>query len=214
MISIEETENLRNRLEQCFTSLIKKIGPIRIGTTNQFPYGWRKAAKGRTVWRILEEAINQNLEASYQAYGMSLMESSESEVSIYDSHIRFQDSAADVYLNVKSAVFGGRKNKDDISKAVGLQQFFSENIERQLFICTFVINFLDDMSIELIDSHVMPVAWLPDIYVNPSNNGNLQSSKYKDICMATKRSNEQFLKELEAEMIVAQQKKAAKRLRS
>lgn len=211
MISIQDTEDLRCRLEQSLTSLISKIGPIKIGTKNQFPYGWRKAAKGRTVWRILEEAINQNLEASFQEYGMVSMESSESEVSVYDSHIRFHGSDADIYLNVKSAVAGGRTNKDDISKAIGLQQFFSENIERQLFICTFVINFRDDMSIELISCHVMPVSWLPDIYVNPSNNGNLQSSKYKDIDLATKRTNEQFFKELEAEMEVARQKRAAKR---
>ena len=65
MISIQDTEDLRCRLEQSLTSLISKIGPIKIGTKNQFPYGWRKAAKGRTVWRILEEAINQNLEASF-----------------------------------------------------------------------------------------------------------------------------------------------------
>ncbi len=207
MTSIQETEDLRYRLEQSLASLVGKIGPIKIGTKSQFPYGWRKAAKGRTVWRILEEAINQNLEASFQEYGMVSMESSESEVSVFDSHIRFQGSNADIYLNVKSAVVGGRKNKDDISKAIGLRQFFSENIERQLFICTFVINFRDDMSIELVGCHVMPIAWLPDIYVNPSNNGNLQSSKYKDISLASKRTNEQFLKELETEMEVARQKK-------
>lgn len=211
MITIQDTEKLRQRLEQNLTSLICRIGPIRVGTPNQFPYGWRKAAKGRTVWRILEEAINQNLEASFQNYDMTFMESSDSEISVYDSHIRFQGSNADVYLNIKSSVAGGRKNKDDISKAIGLQQFFSENMERQLFICTFVINFLDDMSIELMACHVMPIAWIPDIYVNPSNNGNLQSSKYKDISMAAKRTNEQFFDELETEIEVARQKRAAKR---
>lgn len=211
MITIQDTEKLRQRLEQSLTSLIGRIGPIRIGTPNQFPYGWRKAAKGRTVWRILEEAINQNLEASFQNYGMTFMEPSESEISVYDSHIRFQGSNADVYLNVKSSVAGGRKNKDDISKATGLQQFFMENMERQLFICTFVINFLDDISIELMGCHVMPIAWIPDIYVNPSNNGNLQSSKYKDISLATKRTNAQFFDKLETEMEVARQKRAAKR---
>jgi hypothetical protein len=57
----------------------------------------------------------------------------------------------------------------------------------------------------------MPISWLPDIYVNPSNNGNLQSSKYKDIALSTKRTNQQFLQELKDEMKVAQNKKEEKR---
>lgn len=214
MITVEETEKLRQKIKQSLTCLIKRIGPIHIGSSSQFPYGWRKAAKGRTVWRILEEAINQNLEATFKDYDIYLMEASESEVSVYDSHIRFNNSNADVYLNVKSAVANGRKNKDDISKAIKLYQFFKEGIERQLFICTFVIDFRDDMSIEIIECHVMPIAWLPDIYVNPSNNGNLQSSKYKDINHAEKRTNKMFFKKLQDEIKVARKKKAAKRHKS
>lgn len=210
MTPIEETEYIRQQLEDSFSSLIKRIGPINIGTPQQFPFGWRKAAKGRTVWRILEEAINQNLEISFRDYGMTYVESSPSEVSVYDTRLRFQDSNLDIYLNVKSAVHGGRRNKDDISKAIGLHRFFSEDIDRQLFICTFVLNFRSDMVIEFVQCHAMPVAWLPDIYVNPSNNGNLQSSKYKDVTTATKRTNAEFLATLTNEMEVARRKRAAK----
>ena len=33
------------------------------------PYGWRKAAKGRTVWRIVEEVISQGLEFQAKELG-------------------------------------------------------------------------------------------------------------------------------------------------
>lgn len=211
MVSIEETEYFRQRLETSLSSLIAGIGPISIGTPRQFPFGWRKAAKGRTVWRILEEAINQNLEVSFRDYDMVLVEPSPSEVSVYDTRVRFQGYDTNIYLNVKSAVADGRRNKDDISKADGLFQFFSIDPDRQLFICTFVIRFGGDMNIEFADCHVMPIMWLPDIYVNPSNNGNLQSSKYKDLSAATRRTNSEFLIALGKEMEIARQKRAAKR---
>ena len=57
---------------------------------------------------------------------------------------------------------------------------------------------------------VMPTMWLPDIYVNPSNNGNLQSSKYKAIEQAIKRTNEEFISALTDEIEVARKKKEAK----
>jgi hypothetical protein len=116
----------------------------------------------------------------------------------------------DAYFNIKSAVYGGRTNKDDISKAIGLKAFFDEDINKPLFICTFVLNFLEDMTIEMIECYVMPTTWLPDIYVNPSNNGNLQSSKYKDLKLAVKRSNQEFYDLLIQEMEVATKKKAKK----
>ena len=142
---------------------------------------------------------------------MVLVEPSPSEVSVYDTRVRFQGYDTNIYLNVKSAVADGRRNKDDISKADGLFQFFSIDPDRQLFICTFVIRFGGDMNIEFADCHVMPIMWLPDIYVNPSNNGNLQSSKYKDLSAATRRTNSEFLIALGKEMEIARQKRAAKR---
>lgn len=208
MNEIDQTERTRERLQDTLNKLIRKIGRIQIGTRAQFPFGWRKAAKGRTVWRILEEAITQNLENNFQELGLSKMVSSDSEVSVYDCQLRIAGESRDVFLNVKSAVEGGRTNKDDISKAEGLQAFYTEDINRQLFIATFVIRFDDDMHIALTNCHVLPIAWLPDIYVNPSNNGNLQSSKYKDLDAATRRSNREFFTLLLEEMKVA----AAKRL--
>ena len=49
------------------------------------------------------------------------------------------------------------------------------------------------MSIEITKAIVFPIAWIPDIYVNPSNNGNLQSAYYKDLGDAVKKTNSQFI---------------------
>jgi hypothetical protein len=57
-----------------------------------------------------------------------------------------------------------------------------------------LIEFTEAMAVHLQSCSVIPVSWIPDIYVNPSNNGNLQSSKYKDIDLAIRRTNQEFLK--------------------
>lgn len=212
MTEIKKIEEKMILLQSCFSGLIKKIGPINIGSPKQFPFGWRKAAKGRTVWRIVEEIINQNLEKYYKELGLNSIQPSSSEVSVYDTLLTFKSHPQEnIYINIKSAILGGRKNKDDLSKAIGLYEFYKEDISKDLFIVTCVIDFNDKMTIDLVDTHVMPIAWVPDIYVNPSNNGNLQSSKYKDISLAIKRTNNNFLKELVAEMEVAKKKREAKR---
>ena len=68
----------------------------------------------------------------------------------------------------------------------------------------------NNMTIDIENCYVMPIAWLPDIYVNPSNNGNLQSSKYKNLESAIERTNEEFFEALDKEMEVARKKKQAK----
>ena len=209
-LTIQQTEAYRAKLETCLNLLKDKIGVIQIGSSQQFPFGWRKAAKGRTVWRIVEEAINQNLERFHEELGISEIEPSDSEVSVYDTKIKFQGDTGFIYTNIKSAVLGGRTNKDDISKAEGLRKFFEEDLDRQLFVSTFVIRFDDEMTITLTDCHVMPIMWLPDIYVNPSNNGNLQSSKYKDVNEATIRTNTEFFDELSSAIEIAQGKRRKK----
>ncbi len=210
MTTIQQTEEYRAKLENCLNILKNKIEKIQIGSSKQFPFGWRKAAKGRTVWRIVEEAINQNLEKFHEELGIESIEPSDSEVSVYDTKIKFRGDSEFIYTNIKSAVLGGRTNKDDISKANGLQEFFQQDIDRQLFISTFVIRFDDEMTISLTDCHVMPIMWLPDIYVNPSNNGNLQSSKYKDVKDAVRRTNEEFFVELSSAVDIAQGKRRKK----
>ena len=90
-------------------------------------------------------------------------------------------------------MLGGRSNKDDISKASGLIEFYRGNPNANLYIATFIISFNKNMTIGLNRGVVFPVAWIPDIYVNPSNNGNLQSSMYKDINTAVKRTPQEFL---------------------
>jgi len=56
-----KVEHERQKLEKALNTMISKIGPIPIANKRIMPYGWRKAAKGRTVWRIIEEIISQNL---------------------------------------------------------------------------------------------------------------------------------------------------------
>lgn len=209
-VDVKKTNELRERLEADLIKLIGLIGPIQIGNRTQFPYGWRKAAKGRTVWRILEEAVNQNLEHRIADIGVVSVTPSDSEVSVYDTMVTFKNESIPAFMNVKSSVKGGRSNKDDISKAVGLKDFYDEDKQRQLFISTFEIDFKDDMTIEFTKCVVMPIAWLPDVYVNPSNNGNLQSSKYKDLNLAVRRTSCEFYDCLIKEMQVARKKRIAK----
>lgn len=61
-MNIQQIKDDRDRLQHSLNLLIAQIGPIQIGSVKQFPFGWRKAAKGRTVWRIIEEAITQNIQ--------------------------------------------------------------------------------------------------------------------------------------------------------
>jgi hypothetical protein len=210
MSNIEKTEVLRLRLQASLDSLLKKIGKIQIGTKEQFPLGWRKAAKGRTVWRILEELITQNLEKYFDELGIVSITTSNSEITIYDFSVLFADEDISAFVNIKSAVSGGKTQKDDISKGVGLLQFYNEDVNRDFFVATFFINFNDDMSIEIEKCTVFPIAWIPDVYINPSNNGNLQSSKYKNLDDAVKRTSADFLEVFKTAMALAKQKKQDK----
>jgi hypothetical protein len=209
-MSIERVEKLRFKLETSLNLVVQSLGEIQIGSVKQFPFGWRKAAKGRTVWRILEEAITQNLEKSYQSYGFSSIEAADSEVGVYDFSGMVLDDDEKFYVNIKSAVIGSRTNKDDISKAQKLKEFFGEDVDRKLFIATFLIKFNSNMTVLVDSAKVMPIMWIPDIYINPSNNGNLQSSKYKDVNSAIRRTNADFFSELLQEMEVAKKKREQK----
>jgi len=207
-MTVEEIDVLRNKLQNSCDLLIRSIGPIQIGKKSQFPYGWRKAAKGRTVWRIVEEVITQNLEKYHQKFRIDKVIPSISEVSVYDMICEF--AGAPVFINIKSAVEGGKRQKDDISKAPGLLDFYNEDPERQFFVATFYIRFNTNMTIELTKSVVFPIAWIPDIYVNPSNNGNLQSAYYRDIKDGIKRTNEEFIPLLEEAYQIALDKRRKK----
>ena len=207
MTEIERTRQAATDLHTKLLALIEEIGPIHIGEKHHFPFGGRKAAKGRTVWRLLEEAISQNLELNAEQLGLSHYAPASSEVGVYDFKYR-ADNHVDVYVNVKSSVSGGRTNKDDISKALSLRDFVRSHAPCCLLVATVEIEFSEDpMSLVLSDCHVVPLLWLPDIYVNPSNNGNLQSSKYKYIDLATPRTTEEFLPVLDAAMEAAATKR-------
>lgn len=117
---------------------------------------------------------------------------------------------APIYINIKSAVIGGKKNKDDISKAEGLVEFYNEDPERNFFVATFFIKFNPNMTIEIERVVVFPIAWICDIYVNPSNNGNLQSAYYKNLDDAVRRTNAEFLPLFHEAVDVAREKKRQK----
>lgn len=210
-ILIEQTKQTAIKLENSLTSLIGSVGQISIGSKEHFPYGWRKAAKGRTVWRIVEEIINQNLDKNHKSLAIDKFAPATSEVGVYDFTIKLLGDAEEVFVNIKSSVIGAKSSKDDISKAIRLLEFYEEKPAAQLFIATFVISFSEDpISVEIMKVHVMPTAWLPDIYVNPSNNGNLQSSQYKDIKKSTPRVNIEFIEELKKAVNLANAKKKGK----
>ncbi|MBF6558860.1 MAG: hypothetical protein IVW56_01120 [Candidatus Binataceae bacterium] len=205
---IEDIEKHRAKLERKLRILLKKIGEIPIGKPGLLPYGWRKAAKGRTVWRILEEAISQNLEAQASSLGIHDFLPANSEVGVYDFSFKFVDSRT-IYVNIKSAVQGRAASKDDISKAEKLLEFFATD-DATLFIATIEIAFYTNPNrIDLTNCYVVPVAWLPDVYVNPSNNANLQSSKYKDLPAAIRRSLPEFVMLLREQLALARQKRLA-----
>jgi hypothetical protein len=212
---IQKTELIRAELQTSLTAVAQKIGKIQIGNAQSFPYGWRKSAKGRTVWRILEEAINQNLETLYSNSTNLKFEPSDSEVSMFDFKARGTQGSQkwEAFVNIKSSTIGSKVSKDDLSKADKLFDFIREDKTRTLFIATFGIQFNNDMTIEIPVCYIFPMAWLPDIYVNPSNNGNLQSSMYKNLATATKRTNEEFLVELSNAINVANEKKKNKKIK-
>lgn len=203
-------EQERKNLEDKLNKLIKYIGDIPIANKTIMPYGWRKAAKGRTVWRIVEEVISQGLEFQASELGFDSVHAADSEVGVYDFKFRY-DGNKESYVNIKSSVKGGRTNKDDISKAVGLIDFYHANPNANLYVATFVISFKEDMTIGLEKCMVFPTAWIPDVYVNPSNNGNLQSSQYKDLANAVKRTPKEFLSCLLEANEIALEKKNKKK---
>ncbi|HHX68293.1 MAG TPA: hypothetical protein GX708_09615 [Gallicola sp.] len=203
---ISKINNERTILERALKKLIIDIGPIPIANTRIMPYGWRKAAKGRTVWRIIEEIISQNLEYNQKELGFKEVKPSKSEVGVFDFKFTSHDGI-ESFVNIKSSVLGGKRNKDDISKANGILDFFAENNDANLFIASFIIDFKSNMTIEIVDCIVFPIAWIPDIYINPSNNGNMQSAYYKNIEMAVQRTNDEFLELFMEEFEIAKEKR-------
>ncbi len=200
---IHNLEQERDFLEKNINQLIQdRIKYIPIANNELMPFGWRKSAKGRTVWRIVEEVISQNLEKYYHDYGFKSVVPASSEIGVYDFEFELENGVKS-YVNIKSAVINGRVNKDDISKAIGLIDFLTQNPTSNLYVATFLINFTSEMEIELVKCIICPTTWIPDVYVNPSNNGNLQSSQYKNLNEMVPRTNEEFLAELIEENKIA-----------
>ena len=193
---IENVEKERKFLEEKLQVLLNKIGMIPIANKQLLPFGWRKAAKGRTVWRIVEEIINQNIEKQAKKLGFGEASPAGSEVGVYDFEFCCQEGKKS-YVNIKTSLKNGKKGRDDISKAKGLIDFYKKNPNANLYVATFVIDFnYDDQEnpfIKLEKCTVFPTAWIPDVYVNPSNNGNLQSKEYKFIEKSQKRTPKEFL---------------------
>ena len=209
-LELEIIRNERFRLQQAADMLlVKSIDYVPIGTPELLPFGWRKAAKGRTVWRIAEEVVTQFLEANSAIAGFENYSPADSEVAVFDFSFNFPGFGTS-FVNVKTAVKGARNSKDDVSKAIGLREHFNKYPNSRFYIATFVIEFTNDPGFRFVDCIVMPLNWLPDIYVNPSNNGNVQSSKAKQLDSAVEKSLEELLLDLDEAIETAQVKRRAK----
>ncbi len=68
--SVNQVAAYSGKIRKVLNKVSTQLGSIQIGNTRQFPNGWGKAAKGRTVWRIVEEAINQNLKKQCTTLGL------------------------------------------------------------------------------------------------------------------------------------------------
>jgi hypothetical protein len=203
---LRATGKATEQLSKVLQRVLEGLGPIQIGKQNQFPFGWRRAGKGRTVWRLIEEAIVQGLEVRRAELGLVSVIPAPSETGVYDVEVTLADPAISCYINIKAAAEGRRAQKDDVSKAVNLVAFFSSNSPKELFLATVYMDFITEhgaLLVALRRCAVMPVSWIPDIYVNPSNNGNLQSSKYRNPESAIKRTQDEFLIELKRAMETA-----------
>lgn len=209
-MTAEEIEILRVGLQESFDLLVKKINKIQIGTKEQFPFGWRNAGKGRTVWRIVEEVVTQNLESHFKDFNLQSISVAESEVCIFDFECKLIGNDNTAYVNIKTSVNAGKSQKDDISKGDGLKVFYEDDENKTFFVGTFFIDFNDDMTIEIDRAVIFPIAWIKDIYVNPSNNGNLQSKYYKDIKDAVRRSDAEFYQLFVDALTFSKSKKNAK----
>jgi hypothetical protein len=211
---IEQIERAHAAIKKAVEVVIGDLGALKIGTGQQFPYGWRKAGKGRTVWRLVEEVIVQGLESRAHNLNLESVAPAASEVGIFDVAVGLRDPNMTCYINIKAAANTGKIQKDDVSKATKLEAFYIQNPNDQLFLATIYLDFNSDdetLRVEFCRCAVIPMAWIPDVYVNPSNNGNLQSSKYRDPSSAIKRTNAEFLEELQSAMATAESSRASKR---
>ena len=208
MNHLDHVRTERNFLEEKLNLLISKIGDIPIANNRIMPFGWRKAAKGRTVWRIIEEIITQNSEVHAQELGFREVRSAESEVDVFDMEFT-REGGEKAYVNIKSTVDGAKRNKDDISKASGLREFFSRS-KAELYVATFVLRFHENMTISILKCVVCPISWIPDLYINPGNNGNLQSADYKFRDKFVEREKSDFIQLFETEYQRAMRKRKNK----
>jgi hypothetical protein len=205
--TLNQVANYCEKIRRALDKVSEHLGPIQIGNIRQFPNGWGKARKGRTVWRIVEEAINQNLKAKCTTLGLDKVCPPDRETSIFDVELCFKGDPQLIHLNFKAAVADKKHNKGDISKAKKVLEFFAEDLSRQLFIVTFPIAFGNNMTIKIENCLVTPITWLPDIYVNPSNNGNLQCRHPENLKLANRRTNARFVAELKQAMPAAAKKR-------
>jgi hypothetical protein len=208
-VNFKQTTAFQKRLASSLNKLLRRIRRIQIGTPKQFPDGWGRAAKGRTVWRIVEEAVVQNLKKHRASLGLAVAEVAPREVDIYDVKIRFKNSTIELFLNLKTYAAGLETKKGDISKAKRIIEFFDQDVARQLFIVRLVIRFSADMCIEIKECLVVPITWLPDIDVNYHNH-NLQCRQPKTLGGVTRRTNSKFVAALQHAIRIADAKRQKK----
>jgi len=195
-----------DRVDTALANVLSAIGGWEVVPKELVPLGLGRAAKGRTVWRLVEEVVKQNLQVRAEELGLADVTVPEDEVGPYDCVVSTGELPS-VHLNLKAAGTSGRANKDDVSKAEAIEEFYRSGGDDAL-LCVAVVKLeFVETRIEFRGHQLFNVAWIPDIYVNPSNN-NLQSSKYRTD--RTERTNIDFLALLEAQLAAAHAKRAAK----
>jgi hypothetical protein len=166
---------------------------LPIGGPEHFPDGWQRAAKGRTVWRIAELAVLQNLKRIAESEGLVDFTQAETETHPFDFHCRIA-RVGETQVNLKTYTDRARKGgNEDVSKALRLLDFMQSYPEVVLLLASVKIEFHDDpFGIQIGQPSVVPLAWLGDIYVNGSSNKNLMtaSARRPDACI--ERSHAEF----------------------
>lgn len=171
----------------------------------------------RSVSWLIQQVITQNLKRYSQELGFSSIEVPQTksltnetynDIEIWDTAVSFPKDPNKYYVNIKTcSSSNSRINKDDISKADKIVDWYRNNPDGIMLLLGVVVDFRENSLGFTGEVWVANYAWIPDIYVNPRNN-NLQSSNYKHT--SVRRTNEDFVTELRSALQIAFNKKTKK----
>lgn len=171
----------------------------------------------RSVSWLIQQIVTQNLKKYRQELEFfsieipetkSLSNDTYNDLEIWDVAVSLPNEPVKYHINIKTCSSSNtRKNKDDISKADKIVDWYRNNPDSIMLLLGVVVDFREHSLGFSGEVWIANYAWIPDIYVNPRNN-NLQSSKYK--YESKKRTNEVFVGELKKAIQIALEKKTEK----